>query len=196
MISNIGIEAVATSRKPTRTAPINLWSSIDTVTNGLGGGNELVGGIWVLLVSIAGLLTARLPPAQRRRRHHRRRRSRHCHPGVRDHRDGLRTRIDHLVRRHRHRTHQKPRPERSNVMTITTTPQAEHTTRGHQAVRIPAVGATGICMASSGYRSRWQQAHPPANTSGAAAKTEFCQPTIAHNPTTREGADRSAYRHP
>lgn len=35
-------------------------------------------------------------------------------------------------------------------MTITTTPQAAHTTRGHQAVRIPAVGAAGICLAFAG----------------------------------------------
>ncbi|MGI9612771.1 MAG: DUF4386 family protein, partial [Acidimicrobiales bacterium] len=44
-----------------RDGAVSLWSSIDTVTNGLGGGNELVGGIWILLVSIAGLATKRLP---------------------------------------------------------------------------------------------------------------------------------------
>ena len=38
-----------------------MWTSIDTVTNGLGGGNELVGGIWILLVSIAGFASSRLP---------------------------------------------------------------------------------------------------------------------------------------
>ncbi|MGB0112393.1 MAG: hypothetical protein WBP59_04160 [Ilumatobacteraceae bacterium] len=61
MISNIGIEAVAdlADSDPDRAATV--WSTIDTVTNGLGGGNELVGGLWILLVSIAGLLTARLP---------------------------------------------------------------------------------------------------------------------------------------
>ena len=40
---------------------ITVWSSIDTVTNGLGGGNELVGGIWILLVSTAGFAAKRLP---------------------------------------------------------------------------------------------------------------------------------------
>ncbi len=61
MISNIGIEAVAdlADSDPDRAA--SVWSSIDTVTNGLGGGNELVGGIWIGLISLAGLLTARLP---------------------------------------------------------------------------------------------------------------------------------------
>ncbi len=61
MISNIGIEAVAdlAASEPDRAATV--WSTIDTITNGLGGGNELVGGIWILLVSIAGLITAKLP---------------------------------------------------------------------------------------------------------------------------------------
>ena len=61
MISNIGIEAVAdlADTDPDRAATV--WSAIDVVTNGLGGGNELVGGLWIGLVSIAGLITARLP---------------------------------------------------------------------------------------------------------------------------------------
>ena len=61
MISNIGIEAVADLAESDPDRAATVWSTIDTVTNGLGGGNELVGGIWILLVSIAGLLTARLP---------------------------------------------------------------------------------------------------------------------------------------
>lgn len=61
MISNIGIEAVADLAESDPDRAVTVWSAIDTVTNGLGGGNELVGGIWILLVSIAGLLTARLP---------------------------------------------------------------------------------------------------------------------------------------
>ena len=61
MISNIGIESVADLAETAPEQAITVWSSIDTVTNGLGGGNELVGGTWILLVSIAGLLTARLP---------------------------------------------------------------------------------------------------------------------------------------
>jgi hypothetical protein len=61
MISNIGIESVADLAESDPDRAITVWSSIDAVTNGLGGGNELVGGIWILLVSVAGLLTARLP---------------------------------------------------------------------------------------------------------------------------------------
>jgi hypothetical protein len=61
MISNIGIEAVADLAETDPDRAVTVWSTLDTVTNGLGGGNELVGGIWILLVSIAGLLTTRLP---------------------------------------------------------------------------------------------------------------------------------------
>ena len=61
MISNIGIEAVADLAESDPGAAAALWTSIDTVTNGLGGGNEIVGGLWILLVSIAGLLSTRLP---------------------------------------------------------------------------------------------------------------------------------------
>ena len=43
------------------TRAATVWSTLDAVNNGLGGGNELVGGIWILLLSIAGLITARLP---------------------------------------------------------------------------------------------------------------------------------------
>ena len=61
MISNIGIEVVADLAESDPDQAVSVWSSIDAVTNGLGGGNELVGGIWILLVSIAGLATAQLP---------------------------------------------------------------------------------------------------------------------------------------
>jgi hypothetical protein len=61
MISNIGIEAVADLADTDPDRAVSVWSSIDAVTNGLGGGNELVGGIWIGLISIAGFATARLP---------------------------------------------------------------------------------------------------------------------------------------
>lgn len=61
MISNIGIEVVADLAESDPEQAEAVWSSIDAVTNGLGGGNELVGGIWVLLVSWAALRTNALP---------------------------------------------------------------------------------------------------------------------------------------
>ena len=61
MLSNIGIAAVADLDETDPAAATALWSSIDTVTEGLGGGNELVGGMWILLVSLAAWGTKRLP---------------------------------------------------------------------------------------------------------------------------------------
>ncbi len=61
MISNMGIDAVADLAETDPGAAESLWLSIDTVTNGLGGGNELVGGMWILLVSIAAWGSRRLP---------------------------------------------------------------------------------------------------------------------------------------
>ncbi len=61
MIHNVGITAVADLEETDPTAAQALWSSIDTVTEGLGGGNELVGGLWILLVSVAAWRTRRLP---------------------------------------------------------------------------------------------------------------------------------------
>ena len=61
MTSNIGITAVADLNETDPAAAEALWSSISTVTDGLGGGNELVGGMWILLVSLAAWGTKRLP---------------------------------------------------------------------------------------------------------------------------------------
>ena len=61
MISNVGITAVADLDDVDPAAAESLWSSIDTVTEGLGGGNELVGGMRILLVSIAAWTGGRLP---------------------------------------------------------------------------------------------------------------------------------------
>ena len=61
MTSNIGITAVADLDETDPAAAEALWSSIATVTDGLGGGNELVGGMWILLVSLAAWGTKRLP---------------------------------------------------------------------------------------------------------------------------------------
>ncbi|MEZ5343732.1 MAG: hypothetical protein R2706_20545 [Acidimicrobiales bacterium] len=53
MISNIGLAAVVDLYETDPAAAQSLWSSLDVITDGLGGGNELVGGTWILLVSIA-----------------------------------------------------------------------------------------------------------------------------------------------
>ncbi len=61
MISNIGITAVGDLAATDPAQAEAVWSSIDAVTNGLGGGNELVGSAWVLLVSLAAWATNALP---------------------------------------------------------------------------------------------------------------------------------------
>ena len=63
MISNIGIAAVADLDETDTAAAEHLWSAIDAVTEGLGGGNELVGGMWLLLISLAAWGSGRLPHA-------------------------------------------------------------------------------------------------------------------------------------
>ena len=61
MLANIGLNAVLklnlTEPEQTRA----LWLSVTTVTGALGGGNEIVGGLWVLLISCAGLKAKILP---------------------------------------------------------------------------------------------------------------------------------------
>lgn len=63
MVTNIGIGTVADldGTDPDRAATV--WAALDSVQNGLGGGNEIAGGVWVLLVSIAALRSAVLPSA-------------------------------------------------------------------------------------------------------------------------------------
>lgn len=53
MISNVGLGVVTDLADADPAQAASVWSSLDAVTNGLGGGNELVGGIWVLLASLA-----------------------------------------------------------------------------------------------------------------------------------------------
>ncbi|MGH1505968.1 MAG: DUF4386 family protein [Acidimicrobiales bacterium] len=61
MTSNIGMAAIADLDETDPGAAEALYSSWATVTDGLGGGNELVGGMWILLVSLAAWGTGRLP---------------------------------------------------------------------------------------------------------------------------------------
>lgn len=63
MVSNIAIGTVADLHDTDPAAAEPVWSALDSVQNGLGGGNEIAGGVWVLLVSWAALQTAVLPRA-------------------------------------------------------------------------------------------------------------------------------------
>ena len=53
MIANIGLNSVIEIGIDEPQKAISIWSSVGIVSEGLGGGNEIVGGIWVLLLSLA-----------------------------------------------------------------------------------------------------------------------------------------------
>ncbi len=55
MIYNMGIETVASLQASNPDQAATVWLAIESVFNGLGGGVEVVGGIWVILLSVAGL---------------------------------------------------------------------------------------------------------------------------------------------
>lgn len=57
MVSNIGLGAALKIAGEDAERARTLWLTINTVVEGIGGGNEIVGGIWVGLVSIAALRT-------------------------------------------------------------------------------------------------------------------------------------------
>jgi hypothetical protein len=61
MITVVGLESLGAMlvRDPAQAATI--WRAVDTVHTGLGGGIEIVGGMWVLLVSVAALRSGTLP---------------------------------------------------------------------------------------------------------------------------------------
>ena len=61
MIANVGVSAVAEAAENDAAAARSLWSALDAVQNGLGGGNEVVGGAWVLLISVAPFRAGSLP---------------------------------------------------------------------------------------------------------------------------------------
>lgn len=63
MIYNVGIETVIAISAFDPSQAATVWLAIASVFNGLGGGVEVVGGIWVLLLSVAALRNGRLPRA-------------------------------------------------------------------------------------------------------------------------------------
>lgn len=63
MVTNIAIGTVADLHDTDPAAAETVWSALDSVQNGLGGGNEIAGGVWVLLVSWAALRATQLPRA-------------------------------------------------------------------------------------------------------------------------------------
>ena len=64
MIFNAGMGAVVGLQATDPAQAASLWQAIEPVAQGLGGsGGELLGGLWVLLVSVAALRAGELPKA-------------------------------------------------------------------------------------------------------------------------------------
>jgi hypothetical protein len=64
MIFNAGMAAVVGLHGTSPAQAVAAWQAIEPVAQGLGGsGGEMLGGLWVLLVSLAALRTAALPKA-------------------------------------------------------------------------------------------------------------------------------------
>ena len=61
MISNIGLETVNDLFTKDETTAIMAWEIIGAIQNGLGGGVEVVGGLWVFLISVYGLKESIFP---------------------------------------------------------------------------------------------------------------------------------------
>ena len=61
MVSNIAIGTVSDLNDTDPAGAETVWSALDSVQNGLGGGNEIAGGVWIMLVSWAAIRTAVLP---------------------------------------------------------------------------------------------------------------------------------------
>lgn len=61
MVANTGLDVVADIYIRDTTQATSVWLAIGAVQNGLGGGVEIVGGLWVLLVSWAALCVKELP---------------------------------------------------------------------------------------------------------------------------------------
>lgn len=63
MVHNSGLRTIIELYEQAPEQAVLTWTAIDAVTLGLGGEAEIVGGIWMLLVSLAALRTGRLPNA-------------------------------------------------------------------------------------------------------------------------------------
>lgn len=61
MIANIGMGVLVDLHATDPGAAAAVWPAYTFVVEGLGGGNEIVGGLWVLLISLAALRSERLP---------------------------------------------------------------------------------------------------------------------------------------
>jgi hypothetical protein len=61
MISNIGLAHAINLMDANPERAFDMWLIVSVITESIGGGNELVGGLWVLLISVAAIKVGCLP---------------------------------------------------------------------------------------------------------------------------------------
>lgn len=61
MISNIGLAHAIDLMDTNPDRAFDMWMFVSVITESIGGGNELVGGLWVLLISVAAIQEGWLP---------------------------------------------------------------------------------------------------------------------------------------
>lgn len=61
MLANVGVEQVAAIFPTDPEGAADLWSVMHAIELGLGGGNEIAGGVWILLSSLAAWRIGALP---------------------------------------------------------------------------------------------------------------------------------------
>jgi len=63
MIWNIGMDTVVNLYGQDQAQATTVWVAIESVCDGIGGGNEILGGVWMLLISWVALRAGGLPKA-------------------------------------------------------------------------------------------------------------------------------------
>lgn len=63
MVANVALESSVALAQTDMEAAVARWDILNQIELGLGGGNEIVGGVWALLIGVAGLTTGALPRA-------------------------------------------------------------------------------------------------------------------------------------
>ena len=61
MISNIGLDYAIGLMDANPEKALDIWIIVSVITESIGGGNELVGGLWVLLISVVAIQERSLP---------------------------------------------------------------------------------------------------------------------------------------
>jgi hypothetical protein len=63
MVGSVGLEVVAELHTQDAAQAASVWSAIGAIQERLGGGVEIVGGVWVVLITVASLRSRVLPRA-------------------------------------------------------------------------------------------------------------------------------------